>query len=145
MFCITLALSLSLSADPLQQEVQSSLQSGVEAWNRGDLTEFMKGYVQGPDLTYTAGGKVVRGWDALYQRYRSTYGDNRASMGQLRFEEIETRALGDDYALAMGKWILEGKSRDSKVQGIFTLILHREKDGWKILHDHTSRLDEPKK
>jgi ketosteroid isomerase-like protein len=143
-FCLTMTLTLPVFALPLQQEVQSSLQSGVEAWNRGDLETFMKGYVQGADLTYTAGGKVVRGSDALFQRYQTTYGENKESMGQLRFEEIETWPLGPDHALAMGRWILELRAKPT-VQGIFSLVLRRGPDGWLILHDHTSRLDPAKK
>jgi beta-aspartyl-peptidase (threonine type) len=137
----------TVSSEPLQQEVQIALQQGVEAWNRGDLEAFMKGYVQGSELTYTAGGRVVRGSDALYQRYLGTYGNQKDSMGQLRFEEIETWPLGPDNALAMGKWIVDfGPRGKAKAQGIFTLVLRRGVDGqWLILHDHTSRLDETKK
>lgn len=142
--CLAFYLTLPGLAAPLQQEVQSALQSGVEAWNRGDLETFMKGYVQGADLTYTAGGKVVRGSDALFQRYQTTYGDNKESMGQLRFEEIETWPLGPDHALAMGRWILDMRAKPS-VQGIFSLVLRRSPEGWLILHDHTSRLDPAKK
>ena len=151
MFCLTLGLiltnPLSLQAEPLQQEVQVALQAGVEAWNRGDLEAFMKGYVQGAELTYTAGGRVVRGSDALYQRYLGTYGNHKESMGQLRFEDIETWSLGPDNALAMGKWIVDfGQRNKPKAQGIFSLVLRKGPQGqWLILHDHTSRLDESKK
>lgn len=142
--CLVFCLILPVAALPLQTEVQTALQSGVEAWNRGDLDSFMKGYVQGSELTYTAGGKVVRGSEALRQRYQTTYGENKESMGQLRFEEIETWPLGTEHALAMGRWVVELRAKPS-VQGIFSLVLRRSPEGWLILHDHTSRLDPAKK
>ena len=135
------------SAEPLQPEIQAALQQGADAWNRGDLEAFMKGYVPGPELTYTAGGRVVRGSDALYQRYLSTYGSHKASMGQLRFDDIETWPLGPDYALAMGKWSVSfPQPGKSKAQGIFSLVLRKNSEGnWLILHDHTSRSEEAQK
>lgn len=143
MFCLIFSLALTtparLSAEPLQQEIQTALQQGVEAWNRGDLEAFMKGYVQGPELTYTAAGKVVRGSEDLYQRYLTTYGNNKASMGQLRFEEIEAWPLGNENALAMGRWSVDFGSKKARVQGIFSLVFRRSAEGkWLILHDHTS-------
>lgn len=146
--CVMFVLTLSIPAlaDPLQQEVQSSLQEGAAAWNRGDLEAFMKGYVEGSELTYTAGGKVVRGSEALFKRYQDTYGSKKESMGHLTFSDIEVWPLGSDHALAMGTWQVDfGRAAKPKVSGIFSLVLRREGQSWKILHDHTSRLEEPKK
>jgi len=150
-FCLTFALLLSvpgpLRADPLQTEVQAALVQGMEAWNRGDLDAFLKGYVQGPEMTYTASGRVVRGIDELRARYQKSYGTSRESMGQLRFEDIECWPLGENYALAMGKWSVDfgARSKDPKSAGVFSLVLRKTPEGWLILHDHTSRLDEKAK
>lgn len=135
------------ASERVKTEVTRSLQDGVEAWNAGDLDRFMTGYVRTPEMTFTAGGKVVRGYDALQQRYQTTYGNSKASMGQLRFENIEVWELGPNFALALGEWILllPGKGVGEQVKGIFSLVLERTGEGWKILHDHTSRLDEKKK
>lgn len=135
------------AGERVKAEVTRSLQDGVEAWNTGDLDRFMTGYVRTPEMTFTAGGRVVRGYDALQQRYQTTYGNSKASMGQLRFENIEVWELGPNFALALGEWILllPGKGVGDQVRGIFSLVLARTGEGWKILHDHTSRLDEKKK
>lgn len=145
-FSLCLALAIPVAAD-LKEDVQTALLEGAAAWNRGDLETFMKGYVQGPELTYTAGGKVVRGSEALFARYQTTYGTKKASMGQLKFDEIEVWPLGPDNALAMGHWLVDfGSPSKPKVQGIFSLVLRKSPEGaWLILHDHTSRLDETKK
>ena len=126
-----------------QPEVRQSLLESTQAWNRGDLEGFMRGYVNTPEMTFTAGGRLVRGYEALRDRYQATYGTNRDSMGQLRFEDIEIWPLGPDHALAVGRWILELKKEAN--QGVFSLVMRKTPDGWKILHDHTSRLEKEKK
>lgn len=40
------------------------------------------------------------------------------------------------------KWEL--KRKDDNPKGIFTLIFKKMKEGWRIIHDHTSVLDEKK-
>jgi ketosteroid isomerase-like protein len=145
-FCLAFALILSCPAEPIQVEVQTALTQGQDAWNRGDLDTFLKGYVQGPEMTYTASGRVVRGIDELRARYQKAYGNSRETMGQLRFEEIQVWPLGDGYALAMGKWSVDfgARSKEPKSGGIFSLVLRKAPEGWLILHDHTSRLQDEK-
>jgi len=144
--CVSFVLLLQspAKADPLQDEVVLSLQQGAEAWNRGDLEAFMKGYVEGQELTYTAAGKVVRGYEALQKRYQDSYGKRKDGMGKLTFSGIETWPLGTEHALAMGQWMVDFGPRTPAVKGIFSLVLRRGPQGWLILHDHTSKLEESK-
>lgn len=137
LFVLVLATPAWAQDAMLQFEITSALQSGAKAWNRGDLDAFMNDYVRSDDMTYTAAGKVVRGFDALKKRYQDKYGSDRDSMGHLDFEDIEVWRLGDDHALALGRWILKRQSQDT-VEGVFSLVFRKEKGGWKILHDHTS-------
>jgi beta-aspartyl-peptidase (threonine type) len=132
---------------PPGPEVTKALQEGVEAWNAGDLSGFMKGYLDSPDMTYTSSGRIIRGYQALQKRYQDTYGSDKASMGHLSFDQIEVLPLGTDHALALGHWHLElskGKGKDL-VEGVFSLILRKTPQGWKILHDHTSKGTDPSK
>jgi ketosteroid isomerase-like protein len=60
-------------------------------------------------------------------------------MGVLTFSEIEVRPLGADYALALGRFALKRTAEGGgDANGRFTLVLHRTKAGWKIIHDHSS-------
>jgi beta-aspartyl-peptidase (threonine type) len=104
------------------------------AWNAGDLEAFMDPYWKSPDLTFSAGGKVTRGWQPTMDRYRGRY-PNREAMGRLTFSELELTPLGRDAALVLGRWNLD---RAEPIQGNFTLVLRREKGRWVIIHDHTS-------
>jgi ketosteroid isomerase-like protein len=116
-------------------EIKAVLTEQKEAWNRGDVTGFMRGYWNSPELTCAGRDSFTRGWDTVLERYKRTYPD-KAAMGQLDFTELEIRPLGPDAALVLGKWHLARTSRD--VGGIFTLVFQRFSGGWKIVHDHTN-------
>jgi uncharacterized protein (TIGR02246 family) len=113
-------------------EVLSAQQS---AWNRGDVDAFLIGYWRSPDLTFSGGNGVSRGWDGVLARYKKSY-PNHAAMGQLEFSDLEFRFLGPDAALVLGQWHLKRESGD--IGGVFTLVWQKFPDGWKIIHDHTS-------
>lgn len=105
------------------------------AWNRADVTEFMKGYWNSPDLTFAGTSGITRGWQPVMDRYRERYPDAKA-MGHLDFSHVEVRPLGKDAALVLGRWHL--KRASDEMGGVFTLVFQRFPEGWKIIHDHTS-------
>ncbi len=119
---------------PPGEEIRSLLDAQDAAWNAGDVEGFMEGYWRSPDLTFSSGGKVTRGWETTLERYRTRYPD-RAAMGRLTFSDLEITMLGRDGALVLGRWRLE---RDQPVGGNFTLVLRLIDGRWLIIHDHTS-------
>lgn len=112
------------------------LDEQAAAWNRGDLDAFMDGYWRSPDLVFTSGARVQRGWRTTLDRYRSSYGDSPASMGHLAFHDVEVHPLSDDAAWVLGRWRLEREGGESG--GVFTLVFRRIDGRWRIVHDHTS-------
>lgn len=123
------------AAEAAVRRIEALLAEQAEAWNRGDLEGFMEGYLRSPELSYTAGGAVHRGWDELLERYRRAYGEGEA-MGLLTFDDLEVHPLSADAAWALGRWRLELAA--DTLGGAYTLVL-REVDGeWKVVHDHTS-------
>jgi ketosteroid isomerase-like protein len=58
-------------------------------------------------------------------------------MGRLAFSGLEVVVLGPDAALARGRWQLL-MSDGKRPGGLFTLILRKLPEGWRIIHDHTS-------
>jgi uncharacterized protein (TIGR02246 family) len=105
------------------------------AWNRGDVAAFMNGYWRSPDVTFAGKTGFTRGWDPVLARYQRSYPD-QTSMGHLEFSELEVRPLGPDAALVLGKWHITRSAGD--VGGIFTLVLQKLPEGWRITHDHTT-------
>jgi beta-aspartyl-peptidase (threonine type) len=122
--------------DP-QQEIGAMLQRSAADWNRGDLDGFMSDYVKDSLTSYMAGAHVQYGWQALYDRYQKNYFAPGKSRDSLSFDELRVRALTLDLAFATARFKL---SRGDSVvaSGPFTLVLQRQGDRWKILHDHTS-------
>ncbi len=57
-------------------------------------------------------------------------------MGKLKFSGLEISNLGDGNAVVKGEW--EVQMTKEKINGLFTLIMKKTKDGWRIVHDHTS-------
>ena len=120
-------------------EVRAVLSRQQEAWNAGDLEEFMTDYWDSEDLTFFSGGKVEKGRAALLARYRKRYQSEGREMGTLTFSELEITPMGANDALARGRWKVV-TSKDS-FDGLFTLWMRRFGDGWKIAHDHTSQTE----
>jgi uncharacterized protein (TIGR02246 family) len=124
------------AADP-GPAIERVLSEQAAAWNRGDLEAFMDGYWRSPDLVFTSGGNVQRGWQTTLDRYVASYGTSPETMGRLTFSDLEIHPLGDGAAWALGRWGLE-YDEGASPGGVFSLVF-REIDGrWLIVHDHTS-------
>ncbi len=123
--------------DRMGADIRAVLDKQVVAWNSGKLEEFMEGYWKSPELTFFSGGRKLSGWDATIERYRKTYQSGGAEMGQLEFFELEITPLGEVAAVVRGRWKLT-MSDGKQPGGLYTLIFRKFRDGWKIVHDHTS-------
>jgi beta-aspartyl-peptidase (threonine type) len=121
-----------------EADIRALLDAQNEAWNKGHLEEFMKGYWRSPKLTFYSSGNIRAGYDAVLERYRKTYQAEGREMGQLAFSNLDIELLGQKAAVVRGRWDLTMKD-GKKMGGLYTLILRQfKKEGWKITHDHTS-------
>lgn len=138
-FSLTFASSVfAQSSDrdtKIKSEIQTVLNEQTKAWNAGDIEGFMKGYWNSPNLIFVSGDNVTRGWQPTVDRYKKNY-DSRAKMGALTFSDLQIDVLSKDSAVALGSWSL--KREADNPHGKFTLIFRKFKDGWRIIHDHTS-------
>ena len=116
--------------------VQKLLTAQTEAWNKGDLDGFMAGYWQSDDLSFFSGADKLRGWQKTLARYRKRYQSEGKTMGRLSFSDLEIEVTGPRDAWVRGRWkVVQGKEM---LGGLFTLILKKRPEGWRIVHDHTS-------
>ena len=115
--------------------ISNMLSRSADAWNAGDLEQFISDYADHPSTTFMSGGGSQHGraWIRSYFAPRFAPGADRDS---LRFENIEDRALGSDYAIATARFVLFVRESIT-ASGPFTLVLHRMDGRWKIIHDHT--------
>lgn len=131
------ALSAPLPVSAPDAEVRALLQRQQDAWNRHDLEGYMAGYWRSEDLTFFSGGSVMHGWQTTLDRYRLRYQGQGREMGKLEFRNLRIELLGNDSAFARGEYQLtmtDGKTP----HGIFTLIVRRLPEGFRVVHDHTS-------
>lgn len=115
--------------------VRAVLDAQRDAWNRGDLAGYMDGYARAEDTVFVSGDTVTRGWQTVLDRYQKYY-NSREKMGTLTFSDLEVTPLGNDTALVLCRWHLQ--RANDEPHGRSTLILRRTKQGWKIVHDHSS-------
>lgn len=129
------------SSDPaktstVETEIKQLLLRQVKDWNEGDIDAFMKPYWKSEQLTFSSGGKITRGYAKTLQGYKERYPDAK-TMGVLSFQQLEFQTLGNQAMQVLGTWKL---ARDNEpMEGRFTLVLRRFPEGWKIIHDHTSK------
>jgi ketosteroid isomerase-like protein len=119
----------------IASEIRQVMDAQTLAWNNGDIEGFMKGYWNSPDLVFVSGDNVTKGWQPTTDRYKKNY-DSKAKMGVLKFTDLQIDVLSKDSAVVLGSWALT-REKDNP-HGKFTLIFRKFRDGWKIIHDHTS-------
>jgi beta-aspartyl-peptidase (threonine type) len=126
----------SLARTGAADEIRDVLTKQQDAWNKGDLDGFMAGYQMNEKITFYSGGDVMTGWVALRERYEKKYRSEGQKMGTLTFSDVVVDVLATDSALVRGRWKVE---RDGKTSsGLYTLLVRKFPDGWKVVHDHTS-------
>ncbi len=121
--------------DKISAEIRRVMDAQTAAWNAGDIEGFMRGYWNSPELVFVSSANVTKGWQPTVDRYKKNY-DSRAKMGTLLFSDLEIQVLSKDAAKVLGSWALAREKDNPK--GKFTLIFRKMKNGWVIVHDHTS-------
>ncbi len=130
------AATITAADDAVGMKLIQIVNQQSQAWNRGNIAEFMTAYWKDERLTFSSSGKTERGWQATFENYKKNYPD-RETMGKLTFSEFETQELSADAMLMLGRWQLD---RTEPVGGNFTLVWKRIDNKWLIVHDHSSAL-----
>lgn len=120
-----------------QLDVTKVILAQEAAWNKGDLDGYIARYKDAPDTQAMLGGPV-RGLNNIRAAFRANY-PNRESMGALENTEVEVKALGEDFALATGRFHLtRNKKAGGSVEGGFTEILEKTPTGWQVIYSETT-------
>lgn len=118
-----------------EADIRALLAMQTDAWNRGDVDVFMQGYWKSDETEFLGANGLVRGWQAVLDRYRQNYPDRKA-MGHLTFSHLEVHSVCSGAAFVIGQYQLEREN--DKPAGIFTLNFRKFPEGWRIVADHTT-------
>jgi ketosteroid isomerase-like protein len=137
------APAVSQKEDPLftatrqQLDVVKIILAQESAWNKGDLDAYLSHYKDAPD-TQAVLANLVRGIDNIRGAYKQNF-PNKDSMGAIEDTDIEVKALGDNYALATGKYHLNRpKKSGGPIEGTFMEIFEKTQAGWQIIFSQSS-------
>ena len=108
-----------------------------KAWNAGDLDAYVKGFKDSPDTLFVS-TQVSKGYKQILSDYQHNY-PKPAGMGTLAFSELEVHTMSDTIAICLGKYHLDrAKKAGGSANGLFSLVLEKTDQGWKIVLDHTT-------
>ncbi len=120
-----------------QLEVTKVLLAQAAAWNKGDLAAYVNFYKGAPD-TIAVLSTPIRGLQSIYNAYLVNF-PNAAAMGTLDESEVSVRELGENFALATGKYQLNrNKKAGGDAMGTFTDIFEKTDKGWRIIYSSTT-------
>lgn len=131
-FMATLSVSAQLDDKVL---ILKLLEDQRQAWNRGDLVDYMQGYSKSDSLLFVGKNGPQYGWETTLTNYRKSYPDKK-TMGFLSFDIKEVRLISVDHAFVLGAWHLKREKDHPK--GYFTLIIKKVRGEWKVIADHSS-------
>jgi ketosteroid isomerase-like protein len=123
--------------DAARAAIRKVIAEQQAAWNRQDLEGFMAGYWNSPELTFFSGAHESKGWQAALDRYKKNYQGAGHEMGKLEFANLRIEMLGAEAAFVRGEFHLT-MSDGKTPHGLFTLVLRKFPEGWKIVHDHSA-------
>jgi uncharacterized protein (TIGR02246 family) len=131
MFCTTTFFGQSND----EAAVRKVLSTQNEAWNRGDVVSFMKGYWENDSMMFIGKSGVTYGYKNTLANYKKNYPDT-ATMGKLTFTLISVKRLSEKYFRVVGKYYLTRSIGDAS--GHFTLLFEKINGEWVIIEDHSS-------
>jgi ketosteroid isomerase-like protein len=125
------------TASRTELDVVKVLVAQERAWNAGDVDGFVKGYKDSPETIFI-GKQVSKGYQQILDDYRHNFA-TRASMGNLVYSELEVTELSDTFAICTGRYHLDRPRKEGgPADGLFSLVLEKTGQGWKIVLDHTT-------
>lgn len=130
--CVKVQVTPSPSAS--QAQIRARLDSTAAGWNRGDFAAYMAMY----DTSVTANGLtgIEHGRAKIEETMRAGFWRTGRPLQQLRYDKVEIRMLGADYALVTGQFVLTGADRPQRT-GLFSTVWHQTPQGWVMIHDHS--------
>ena len=119
-------------------EGDAVLRAYIDAAARGDPQSMIALYSSAADISSATQGELRRGRDAVRADLDSTAGPD--ARVQLTAGTADVRRLGDVGMLVVAPVTISAQTDTgpARIHGALTLVLSRENDAWRIIHDHFS-------
>ena len=118
-----------------EKAILQMLETQNQAWNRGDVSGFMKGYWENDSLMFIGKSGVTYGYQNTLENYKKGYPDT-AAMGKLTTKQIKMIRVSKQYYFIVGKWYLKRSIGD--ISGHYNLLVRKINGEWVIVADHSS-------
>ncbi|MGO4408425.1 MULTISPECIES: YybH family protein [unclassified Brevundimonas] len=112
--------------------VSSTLDAAAEAWSSGDVDAVMATYVADEPLLVFLGDTPLKGPDAVRSALQARAAQP-GGLGVMTYEWFETLQFDVNTTVVSGRVVLRRNAKTSR--GLFTRVLRRTPDGWRIVHD----------
>ncbi len=127
-------ISSSKSGTNVKEEIKKVMKMQEEAWNNGDIKQFMEGYWKNDSLKFVGSKGITYGWQTTLDNYKKSYPDTTI-MGKLHFDIDLIEKLGEDTYYLIGRYKLQREKDEPS--GYFNLIWKNINGDWKIITDMT--------
>ena len=139
-----LLLSFSIASTGAAQAVENQIRTEVARYvtaiNSGDARAVAALYVNDPASSTVDDGQIHRGWQRIAQMLRDVF--EQPGTIRMTADSVFVRRLGNDAAIAVlrYRWVVFERSNSQPATGAMTLVYTRTRQGWRVVHDHTSTL-----
>lgn len=135
---LSLALGSTASAQSVENEIRAEVSRYVAAINSGNPGAVAGLYVNDPRTSSVGDGEIHRGWQRIADLLRDAY--EQAGTIRMTTDSVAISALGSDAAIAVLRYQWTLGAGTQPVTGAMTLVYARTRQGWRVVHDHTSSL-----
>lgn len=133
--CLSITVfTTNVHAQDAQSKIIAAMKNSENDWNKGDLDSFMKMYTDESTMMMPTG---LAGINTIKALYKKKYFNGKIPKQNLHYDDLKVTLLGKKYALLTGKFTLSGNNLPAG-SGRYSLVMILTKNGWKILHDHSS-------
>jgi len=138
---LALAFTPSALAQRVDDQIRAEVRRYVAAINRGDAAAVAALYLDDSRTSTADDGKIHRGWKNI----AGILGEilTRPGVVRMNVDSVLVRQLGNDAAIAVAsyEWWQSWRREVPPVRGAITLVYARTRQGWRVVHDHTSTLE----
>ncbi len=112
--------------------ISNALDAAAEAWSSGDVEAVMATYVSDEPLLVFLGDTPLKGPDSVRAALQARAAQP-GGLGQMTYEWFETLQFDVNTTVVSGRVVMRREGKTDR--GLFTRVLRRTEDGWRIVHD----------